>query len=411
MANIQVGNNANHENARILHVDMDAFFASVEQARNPGLHGKPVIVGGRPDRRGVVCAASYEARGYGIHSGMPLARAKRLCPNAVFLNGDTRLYQQASSEIAKILRTVSPVVEPLSLDEAAVDISGSMLLFDTETAIARYLRREIRRQTDLPASVGIGSNKLISKIACSEAKPDGYLDIAPYEGRNFLHPLPVCKLPGVGRHTRELLDDLGVTTIGRFAETPAEAVAKVLGSHGLVLRNRARGIDSSRVKPKSMPKSISRETTFIEDTSDWSHVRAVIMYLLERAAFALRESGLETRCIGLKVRYSGFDTKLFQRILPCPTDIEADLLTELTPLIIRAKEKRERVRLVGVALSKLAHNQRQLYLFGHEKSVKWENFMQQVDMVRREYDFSFLRTAKSMTLGRDHRLKTPSLSL
>ena len=233
---------------RILHIDMDAFFASVERVLDPSLEGKPLIVGGNPDGRGVVCTASYEARAFGVHSAMPLATAKRLCPQATFIQGHFDRYCDASDQIMNILEATSPRIERLSLDEAYLDITGSLRLFGNGRAIAMRLRREIRDRTRLPASVGIAENKLVAKIASDEAKPDGFVEVPPGGERVFLAPLPVSRLPGVGSRTRETLDHLGVRTIGHLAALPQEALTKVFGRSGYTLQRRARGIDFSPVE-------------------------------------------------------------------------------------------------------------------------------------------------------------------
>jgi len=395
---------------RILHIDMDAFFASVEQVLDPTLQGKPVIVGGDPDGRGVVCTASYEARKFGVHSAMPLATAKRLCPHAVFIEGRFDHYRDASERIMNVLDAVSPKIERLSLDEAYVDITGSLRLFGSGRSIATKLKRDIRDRTALPASVGIAGNKLVAKIASDEGKPDGIVEVPPGDERDFLAPLPVARLPGVGARTQDTLEQLGVRTIGHLAEIPPEALNSVFGQSGYAFQQHARGIHFGRVEETPYPKSIGRETTFAEDLLDWEHIESVLCYLMERATYALREHQMETRCVTLKVRYADFKTVTFARTLAEPTDLDKTIYETLRALLPKAKSRRARVRLIGVSLSSLTHNQHQLSLFPPKLHQKWRRALVGVDRVRDRYGFDLLRSARSMKLQRDFRALTPSLS-
>ena len=395
---------------RILHIDMDAFFASVERVLDPSLEGKPVIVGGDPDGRGVVCTASYEARAFGVHSAMPLATAKRLCPHAVFVEGHFDDYRDASDHIMNVLEAISPRIERISLDEAYADITGSLRLFGSGRAVAMKLRREIRERTGLAGSVGIAGNKLVAKIASDEAKPDGLVEVRPGGERAFLAPLSVSRLPGVGARTREALEQLGVRTIGHLAALPQEALTKVFGQSGYALQHRAEGIDFSPVEPAAYAKSIGRETTFQEDLVDWNRIESVLCYLMEKATYALREQLMETRCVTLRVRYADFKTLTFARTLAEPTDLDTVVYETLRELLPKAKSRRARVRLIGVSLSSLVHNQHQLSLFPTRAHEKWRRALAAVDRVRDRYGFDLLRSARSMQLGRDFRVLTPSLS-
>jgi DNA polymerase-4 len=390
---------------------MDAFFASVEQVFDPSLKGKPLIIGGDPaDTRGVVSTASYEARKYGVHSAMPLIQAHRLCPHGIFMRGNFERYQAASEKVMEILETVSPLVEPVSIDEAYIDISGSQRLFGGEDAIARYIKSRIHAVTQLPCTVGIASNKLVAKIAADEAKPDGYLRVPAGRERAFLHPLPVGKLPGVGPRTRELLESLGVMTIGCLADLPLPTLLNVFGQSGYVLQRAARGISTSAVEPESLPKSIGRETTFERDLLDWEQIERILAYLAERAAYALREKQMEARCVTLKVRYGDFKTNTFAKTLPEPSGVDAEIIRALHELIPKARERRACVRLIGVSLSSLTYNQHQLYLFDKKGSEKWVRALESVDRIRDRHGFEFLRFARSMPLGRTVQLATPALS-
>lgn len=395
---------------RILHIDMDAFFASVEQVRNPALRGKALIIGGDKDARGVVCTASYEARPFGVRSGMPLAQARRLCPHAIFMRGSFEHYRAASDQVRTVLETVSPLVEMASIDEAYIDVTGSQRLFGGDDAIAHHIKSEIRRETQLPCSLAIAPNKLIAKIASGEAKPDGYRRIGAGEEAAFLRLLAIGKLPGAGPRTCELLEGMGILTIGALADLPEATLLAAFGSNGHALREAALGRSTTPVVPESLPKSISRETTFEEDLLDWRRIERILIYLAERAAYALREAGMEARCVTLKVRYADFQTRTFARTLPEPTSLDGPIVRALEDLIPKAKERRARVRLIGAALSSLSFNQHQLHLFGTRAANKWERVLESVDRIRDRHGFEVLRSAKSMELGRQVQLATPSLS-
>lgn len=386
---------------RILHIDMDAFFASVEEREDPSLRGKPLIIGGDWESvRGVVSTASYAARKYGVHSAMPLTQARKLCPNGIFMRGHPELYTEASRQVRAILETVSPLVEMASIDEAYVDVTGSQKLFGGDDAIASYIKTEIRRQTQLPSTLAISPNKLVSKIASDLGKPDGYIRVANGEERAFLAPLPVKKIPGAGPRTCEVLESLGIQTIGQLAEAPQAKLEGVFGHlMAISLQRAARGISDSPVESFSMPKSIGRETTFDQDISDWEQLEKVLSYLTERCTYTLRAQGLETKRVTLKVRYPPFETHTFARTLPEPTCVDADILDVLRELVSKARERRAKVRLIGVTLSALRYNQHQMTLFGGERSAKWEKTMESVDKIRVRHGFSAMRFGKSLGLG------------
>jgi DNA polymerase-4 len=395
---------------RILHIDMDAFFASVEQVLNPALKGKALIIGGtKEDVRGVVCTASYEARKFGVHSAMPLTQAKRLCPHGIFMRGSFEHYAEASQKVRDVLDTVSPLVEPMSIDEAYIDITGSLRLFGGEDAIANYIKERIREATQLPCTVAIASNKLVAKVASDEGKPDGYLCIATGDERAFLAPLPIGKLPGIGPRTRETLESFGMKTIGVLASFPIDKLMRYFGQSGYGLQRAAQGICTAEVEPDSIAKSVGRETTFPRDLLDWREVERILAYLAERAAYGLREKGMEARCVTLKVRYGDFQTNTFAKTLPEPTCIDAEIIEALRILVPKARERRASVRLIGVSLSSLTFNQHQLSLFGRKNAEKWEKALEGVDQIRDRHGFGYLRFAKSMSTGKDD-LSTPSLS-
>lgn len=336
----------------ILHVDMDAFFAAVEQQRRPELRGKPVVVGGDGDpfTRGVVSAASYEARVYGIRSAMPLREAYRRCPKAVFLPVDFEEYRRVSERIFAILKGYSPLVEPVSLDEAFLDIT------DTETPpedVARDIKKRIREETGLTASVGIGPNKLIAKIASDMNKPDGLTVIREADVRRALFPLPPSKLWGVGKKTEERLKAMGIQTIGDLSETPVEALMEVFGKvTGQTLHEHALGIDETPVVTTYERRSMSREITYQRDTGDMRVIRETLFMLSKDLAGALKEEGYRGRTVTLKIRYQDFTTVTHAKTLPEHID-SGDTLSEIAVSLLSSFQWNKKVRLVGIRVSNL----------------------------------------------------------
>jgi len=383
---------------RILHIDMDAFFASVEVVRDPSLKGKPLIVGGnREDKRGVVSTASYEARQFGVHSAMPLAEARRRCPHGIFMRGNHAAYREASAAVRGILETVTPLVQMASIDEAYLDVTGSQRLFGGDDGIAAYLKQEIRQRTQLPCTVAITSNKLVSKIASDEGKPDGYIRVAAGEERAFLAPLAVRKLPGAGPRTCDALQRMGITTLGALAQADAGLLERTFGHHTAVnLQRRANGISTSEVDVERVAKSISRETTFPDDTLEWPQIERTLAYLSERCMYTLREAGLETRRVTLKIRFSDFETRTFSRTLPEPTAIDGPVTAALRSLVAPVRTQGRRVRLAGVTLDLLQYDQHQLPLFGGVSNEKWERVFETADAVRGRYGFRSLGTGRAL---------------
>lgn len=383
---------------RILYIDMDAFFASVEVVRNPALRGKPVIVGGKPEgQRGVVSTASYEARGYGIRSGMSLQEARRLCPQGIFLVGDFPYYQKVSERLFSLLQEVSPKVQMASVDEAYVDITGSLRLFGGEDAIAYHLKRRIREQLGLPCSIGIASTRVLAKIASGEAKPDGYVRVEPGRERAFLEPLPIGVVPGVGPHVRGVLEALGVHTLGRLASYPLAVLEAAVGrATAEWLWWFASGGTSDVWRERELPKSISRETTFAEDLLDWPRIEAVLSSLTERCVYALREAGLEAQGVGLKVRYADFETHCFRKALPEPTALDGEIHALVQSLLPQAKRRRARIRLIGVVLFRLQRSRYQPNLFQNPSALKWERVLTHMDAMRRRLGFHSIHFARSL---------------
>lgn len=396
---------------RILHIDMDAFFASVEQVKNPSLKGKPVIVGGaKEDRRGVVSTASYEARKFGVHSAMPLAQAKKLCPHGIYLRGSQGDYGRYSKLIQKILLTVSPLVQMASIDEAYLDISGSIRLFGSEDQVAQYIKESIANETQLPCTVAISNCKLVSKVASANGKPDGYVNVKEGKEAAYLAPLLIRELPGAGPKICEKLNKIGIMTIGDLAQYSSEALKRQFGAMAVSLQKAASGIGSSKVSLGREAKSISRETTFPEDVGDWTYLEKMISYLRERVMHSLRNEGMEAKTVVLKVRYGDFTTKTFSKTLPGPTSLDKEVEEVTKDLITKGRKSSKKVRLVGIGVSQLVHNQHQLSIFDEVGNEKWERATQSIDQLREKFGFDAIRSAKTSTLGKRVKLSTPSLS-
>jgi DNA polymerase-4 len=336
----------------ILHVDLDAFYASVEQLADPSITGRPVVVGGLGPR-GVVAAASYEARRFGIHSAMPMARARRACPSAVFLAPRFDAYGEASRAVLTILRSYTPLVEPLALDEAFLDVRGVRRLHGTAPEIAIALRARVRAETGLTASVGVASTKLLAKIASESAKPDGLLVIEPGHELEFLHPLPATRLWGVGPATQRRLERFGVRTIGDLAALPEETLVDALGAaNGKHLHALAWNRDDRDVEPNQDRKSIGHEQTFPTDITDRAALGREMVRLADHVGSRLQRAGLVARTVQLKVRFTDFKTITRSRTLAAPTDLGLDLARTGSNLL-EAVDTAGGVRLLGVAAQQL----------------------------------------------------------
>jgi len=346
----------------ILHVDLDAFFAAIEQRDHPELRGRPVAVGmGGTNDRGVVSAASYEARKFGVHSAMPIRTARRLCPDCVFVPVDGRTYQRVSREVMAILRRFTPLVEPVSIDEAFLDVTASRALFGDGATIARRIRDTIRGELQLTASVGVASTKLVAKIASDLRKPDGLVVVPPGGEAAFLAPLPISRLWGVGPQTAAALHDFGVTTIGDLAALDREALVRRFGRHGASLVDRARGIDPDPVDDPDAAKSIGHEHTFDEDTSDPDVLERTLLAMSEGVSGRLRAAGVKAGTVTVKVRDSGFHTVTRQRTLAEPSDLTEPIWRAAVELA-RPETRGRRIRLIGVTASGLGERE-QLELF------------------------------------------------
>lgn len=392
----------------ILHVDLDAFFVAVEQVRDPGLRGKPVIVGGDPDGRGVVATASYEARVYGISSGMALSSARRLCPDAIFVRGDFRAYEDASRRFHGILRDFSPLVEPGGLDEAYVDVTGCQPVIDALSGergaepksaqevgrlAGQAIRARVRKELELAASVGIATGRTLAKIASDVAKPDGMLVVPAGEEAAFLAPRPVRDLPGLGPAAEASLARLGVRTLGQLAAMPASWLTERFGKWGPTLAERARGVDPTPVgSGRGRAKSISREGTYARDVDQPTVLRASLRGYAESVGEDLRRARRRARRVTLKLRYSDFTTITRSRTLKRPTQAD-DVLFETGVSLLEEALAREgmAVRLVGLGASLLTEDAAQLDLFD-ERELPSGALLESIDALRRKYGYRAVQT-------------------
>jgi len=387
---------SNEEPSCILHVDMDAFFVSVELLERPELRGKPVVVGGRPDQRGVVSAASYEARKFGIHSAMPLRTAGRLCPHAIFLDGHYERYSEWSDRIATILGQFSPTVEMVSIDEAYLDLAGTGRLHGPPLAAADKLLRTIMRTTALPCSGGLAATRLVAKVASDQAKPRGLLWVAPGREERFLAPLPVRKIPGIGEVTGSALRVLGIETVEQIAALPQEKLEKIFGQWGTALYRKARGGDSFEFVIDAEPKSISHNHTFGEDTDDSNAMSAMLSHLSQKACKRLREAGLAARTLTLTIRYAGFETHTRSKTLAEPLRLDSDIFAVFQGLFRLNRDAKRKVRLLGVSLSGLAHGGEQLGLLDAERRKKQDKLTSAADRLRDRFGFGKLQFGASL---------------
>ncbi len=337
---------------RILHIDMDAFFAAVEQKRRPELIGKPVVIGGSgdPTKRGVVATASYEARKFGIHSALPLKTAYSLCPRAVFLPVDYEAYARESQKVKIILRSVTPAMEDVGIDEAFLDISEIDKVSDD---ISQSIKKVIRDETDLTCSIGIAPNKLLAKIASDMDKPDGLTVIMPEDILSILKPLPVRRLWGIGPKTEKYLKDVGIETVGELASLQMEALVDSFGpSYGNYLYHASRGIDDSPLITDWEPKSISRETTFQKDMASWQFIAKTLADLTKEVVTDMKDSSFKARTVTVKVRFSDFETVTRATTIPHATDRE-DEIRKAAFASLKRVEIKKRVRLIGMRASHL----------------------------------------------------------
>jgi DNA polymerase-4 len=400
---------------QIMHIDLDAFFVSVEQAENPELKGKPVVVGGRPDQRGVVASASYEARTFGLHAGMPLTTASRLCPQAIFIQGSFPKYRQASQKFMAILADFSPYLEPMGLDEAYLDVTGFESLYGSIHHMAVAIKKRIKDELGLCASIGIASCKVVAKVASELSKPDGLIEVAAGQEHSFLSPLPITRLPGIGKKTERILNGLGINTIAQLSTTPLSTLKSHFGAFGEILWRYSRGIDDRKVAPPAEAKSISRETTFGKDTRDHSLLKATLRYLSERVGSQLRQQGKQARCVTLKLRYADFTTITRRHTLKQSSDSDQTIFNTGVGLLNQALSQ-QKVRLIGIGVSNLTEPGRQLDMLS-SPARRLEQLDKAIDRIRQKYGFTAIQTGRTLLLkdifpsnDGGYTLHTPSLS-
>lgn len=353
------------EARRVLHCDMDCFYAAVHMRDDPALRGRPVVIGGRPESRGVVAAASYEVRRFGVHSAMPSSRAKRLCPEAIFIPPDFRRYSRESEKIFAIYRELTPVVQAVSIDEAYLDVTDHLAQWGTATAVAKEIRRRVREERGLTVSVGVGPNRLIAKIASDFHKPDGLTVVRPHKVQEFLDPLPVRRLHGVGPATERALAEMGIQTVADLRARPLEEVLDRFGmKHGRMLWEFARGIDDRPVEVHSERKSLGTENTYAVDLRDPAEMEEEIGRMAVEVANGLARRELAACTVTLKVRYADFTTLTRSRTFLFPVHTAAPIAAAARDLLRRTDAAARPVRLLGVTASNLIHGQmEQLLLF------------------------------------------------
>lgn len=369
-----------HTTRHIVHMDLDAFFVSVERLENTKLRNKPVIIGGMSDR-GVVASCSYEARRFGVHSAMPMRMARRLCKDAVVIKGDMEKYSYYSHMVSQIIEEEAPAYEKASIDEHYLDITGMDKFFGC-LKWSRELRQRIIRETGLPISFGLAANKTVSKIATTEAKPNGTMQVRPGEVHPFLDPLSIAKIPMIGDKTFQLLRSMGVGVIQTLRQMPVEMVEQVLGKNGRMIWKRANGWDETPVRSYSERKSVSTEHTFQQDVADTTIIEQVLVKMVEKLGFQLRSRRNLTSCVTIKIRYSNFDTHTLQKRIHY-TSFDHELIVVAHELFRKLYQRRLRIRLIGVRLSHLIQGVQQLNLF--DDTPQLVNLYGAMDYLRKRF--------------------------
>ena len=380
---------------------MDAFFVSVEELYDPSLKGKPVVVGGRPNERGVVSAASYAARKFGVHSAMPLRTAYKLCPQAIFVDGHPDRYRDYSHKIYDVLRSFSPLVEMASIDEAYLDMTGTGRLYGPPLRAAHLLHQRMKAETSLNCSIGIAASRLVAKIGSDQAKPNGVLWVIPGEEPAFLAPLDVRKVPGVGKVTEKQLHALGIRKCGDLARLDEAFLEQRFGKWGLALAGKSLGLDAgawfdNEIGSDDGPKSISHEHTFSEDTTDLAQIESTLARLCEMVGRRLREHRLHARTIQLKLRYSDFSTFTRAHSIARATDLDTEIFDEIRHLFRRHWKTGAAVRLLGVHVSSWSEGHEQLDLLGEEKHRKWSQALAAADRLRDKFGESAVSLASGL---------------
>ncbi|VAX24381.1 DNA polymerase IV [hydrothermal vent metagenome] len=381
-----------------LHIDMDAFFVSVEETLNPKLKGKPVVVGGDPSGRGVVSSASYKAREYGVRSAMPLATAKKICPEVIFLRGSPHVYAEYSRRIMDILARYTPVVEPVSVDEAYLDLTGLKRLHKADSVtIAQRMHDAIQDEVGVPSSIGIATNKVTAKIAANVAKPNGMLFIRPGCEASFLGPMPIGKMPGVGPVAEKEYRKMGIVVIGDLLRFTPKTLEQVLGKHASVMAARAKGIDDRKVASADRDvKSISKEVTYAVDTEDLQTLESTLSYLSEKVCDKARRTGLAFRRVTLKLRYADFTTYTRARTINTQSDDARALFRVARKLLRDTFTRRLKVRLIGVGVSSFSAPLRQIELFEDSVREARERLNIKVDETRNRFGFESAMMARSL---------------
>ena len=385
----------------IFHVDMDAFFVSVEELFDPSLKGKPVVVGGQRHERGVVSAASYEARKFGVHSALPLRTAAKLCPQAIFVDGHPERYRECSEKVFKVLTAFSPQVEMASIDEAYLDMTGTARLHGPPLKAAHKLHLRMKEQTQLNCSIGIGSSRLIAKVSSAQAKPNGVLWIVSGEEAKFLAPLDVREIPGVGKVMESHLHALGIKKVGDLARLEESELEGRFGKWGLALAGKARGEDAggwfdAEVGAHEAAKSISHEHTYNEDTADQNQLEATLMRLSEMVARRLREADFHARTIQLKLRYKDFTTMTRAHSLPVATQLDGEIFAQARGLFRKNWKPGKEVRLLGVQASSFEAKAEQIDLLEGGRQQRWKDALAAADRLRDKFGESSVKLAAGM---------------
>jgi DNA polymerase-4 len=385
----------------IFHVDMDAFFVSVEELFDPSLKGKAVVVGGQRDERGVVSAASYEARKFGVHSAMPLRTAAKLCPHAIFVNGHPERYRECSEKVYRVLASFSPLVEMASIDEAYLDMTGTARLHGPPLRAAHALHQKIKSDTQLNCSIGIGSSRLVAKVSSAKAKPNGILWVLPGEEAKFLAPLDVRDIPGIGKVMEESLKRLDIRTVGDLARFQVAGLEDMFGKWGLGLAGKARGEDAggwfdTEVGAHTDPKSISHEHTYDQDTADPEQIESTLMRLSEMVGRRLRENRLHARTIQLKLRYKDFSTITRAHSLPVPTQLDTEIFEQARALFRKNWLKGTQVRLLGVHASSFQNESQQEDLLEGARRQRWQRALSAADRLRDKFGESSVSMASGL---------------
>ncbi len=384
------------ENRTVVHFDLDTFFVAVERLKNSELNGLPIIVGGMSDR-GVVAGCSYEARTFGVHSAMPMRMARSLCPDAIVIRGDMEQYTRYSNLVTDIIAEESPIYEKASIDEHYIDITGMDKFFGS-LKWSHELRERIIRESGLPISFGLSVNKTISKIATGQAKPNGELQVVAPLVHEFLDPLSIAKIPGIGDKTYRLLRSMGIAYIQTLRQMPVEMVEQVLGKNGIIIWKKSNGIDHSAVEPYSERKSISSETTFEQDTINIPMINDILLKMVEKLSFQLRSKKKLTSCVTVKVRYANFDTHTLQHRIPY-TAFDHVLLPVVRSLFDRLYSRRMLIRLIGIKFSHLVSGVQQINMFDDEPETI--SLYQAMDRIRNRFGVKAITRAAAIGHNED----------